>query len=672
MKFISKQAEEKQRILIEEYKQKLADLIAENQKLTVGCDGLRQLSAQAASEHEKKLSGLEQRLTQLSDQIKALTQERDDALKQVSSIENQRVKLANDLGELQKSLEQHKIETQKSIQSEQQLAQSKDAEVKKITQKFNELQEENKTLKNAQSEASRKIETLTSDHGAVNKELTELQANHAKQIQLTDQYSKDLKLVKQELALKQGEVQAAHGDLTQENELLLLQLMQAQEELVEYYDEKVRFEKLFDAYKARWERLEKRYPQYADFGGLEFISYDHISEFPSITWRVRDYAQGGLALPEFMFQVVLQDGHPGIALVNDEGASAFEDSALVPKLMTTRAAQIDKFMALGATEFRQLSAALGILAQLEATKWVGVNIPDQFDIAFWAPSIKLLAAQWKDLPVTLRYDQVKLKRELINPDYEHLWLELHGAVYGQRQWKKLELRLGAALVQSNEFSKYPKYELPLIDGKHKPFDSWFAESHDDSGPKFELRFSLEKNVFDIASLSQLTEHDRGLVLRLVYVMPAALTKLQREGVSIHRPWDTWIDFSKAALKVLESNRKLLNEQKKVSAINSEKALDQEASSSASDSLLGKKPDLANSPLETSGKVPSVKVIRVGLESSLKRTTNQKESGIKKSAGTKKSITAVAKATPKNTSKPVSVTKTPKSKSAKSSTPSYKK
>jgi hypothetical protein len=101
-------------------------------------------------------------------------------------------------------------------------------------------------------------------------------------------------------------------------------------------------------------------------------------------------------------------------------------------------------------------------------------------------------------------------------------------------------------------------------------------------------------------------------------------------------------------------------------------LGQEASSSASDSLVGKKPDLANSPLETSGKVPSVKVIRVGLESSLKRTTNQKESGIKRSAGTKKLITAVAKATPKNTSKPVSVTKTPKSKSAKSSTPSYKK
>lgn len=350
------------------------------------------------------------------------------------------------------------------------------------------------------------------------------------------------------------QLQAQYEDSVQENELLLLQLMQAQEELVEYYEEKTRFEQLYEASKARWERLEARLPNYVDYGALELITFDNLSETPSVTWRVKDFAQGGAVVPEFVFQTVLQDGQPGIGLFLDTAGEVHEGIPLVPKLIASNAAQVEKFVALSSTDFRKVSAAAIILAQQEATQWQSIAIPAQLDLSFWRPSLKLLAAQLQSLPPVLRYDSVKLKRELINPDYEHLWLELHGAVFGARSWKKLEARLGAAMVQAEGFSQFPKYEIPLIDGKHKPFDSWYAESYDDAGAKLELRFALDKNLLDGAVLAKLEEMDRTLVLRLVYAFPEMLRRLEAQHAAIHRPWATWIGFANRAVQVLELQR----------------------------------------------------------------------------------------------------------------------
>ena len=441
---------------------------------------------------------------------------------------------------------------------------------------------------------------------------------------------------------------AKQDDAEQENELLILQIMQAQEELVEYYEEKERFEKLYEIFKTRWDRLEKRHPNYIDFGEIELVAFDHASNVPSLTWRVSDYAYGGLALPEFLFQITLQNEHPGIGLVTESSAVAKEDSALVPKLLTQRPQQADYFLAMSATEQRQLSAALSILAQLEANQWRGLEVPQELDLSFWKPSISQLIAQWKLLPVSLRFDQVKLKRELINTDYEHLWLELHGASYGKQSWKKLEVRLGAALVQPDGFSQFPKFEIPLIDGKHKPFESWYAESYDDAGAKFELRFSLEKGVFDTTALTKLSELDRSLVLRLVYGMPAALQKLEQQGVSIHRDWKTWQEFALQATQALERSRKASNASPEKlgnaavnevqSKITQDVSTDQQGSSAVQRDV---------SKVPANGKPNQAKLIQVSAEAAQKKTAPAKKipAPAPISTTTKKSLATVKDKSP---------------------------
>ena len=339
-------------------------------------------------------------------------------------------------------------------------------------------------------------------------------------------------------------------DLSQENELLLLQLMQAQEELVEYYEQKGHFEQLYEGIKGRWERLEKRFPDYVDFGGVELVEFDNVSDVPSLTWRIQDYAQAGVAIDELVFRTVLQEGHPGIGMVVQGKPIAH----FVPKLLASSPEQLKNFLAYSASEFRQITAIVPIFEQLEASQWQGFAFPANFDMSFWRPFLTTLLGQIKALPSALRYDEIHLKRELINPDYEHLWLEFRGMHLGSQTWRKFEVRLGAALVQSDGFSQYPKFEFPLIDGKTKPFESWYAESHDDSGPKVELRFALDKKVFDTAVFTKLSDVDRILLLRLINAVPDALERLQAKNTAIHRPWSQWIDFAQGAVDILKTVR----------------------------------------------------------------------------------------------------------------------
>lgn len=570
----------------------LSDLGQEKQNLQTQAQGLQtqisSLQAQAqtlqaqasanAQAHQTQMQALQAERQTLQTQNQAQNQEGELLLSQLHQVQEELERYALQNRQVQEQLAktvaaEAALKTQLENVTQALEAKSNDlaAKAKELADKNNELAAKVKQLTDAQAaaqsagaaaqaaaakakqEADAAASATKAQLDAKAKELADAKAAaQAAAAQAKQEAEAALSAVKAERdtqAQLLQQAQAKHQDSTQENELLLLQLMQAQEELVEYYEQKGEFEKLYLAYKARWDRLETRMPNYLDFGAIDIVNVDSMSDTPSITWQVKDFAQAGVALSEFSFVTVLQDGHPGIGLVKDGKPQAF-----VPKLLNTDKDHLATFLALSTTEFRQLTAAVSILAQLDAGQWQGFVFPPQFDLGFWRASLQTLIAQLKTLPALLRYDDVRLKRELINPDYEHLWLEFHGLSLGTTQLKKFEIRLGAALVQANGFSQYPKFEIPLIDGKTKPFESWYAESHDDSGAKLELRFSIDKNAFDVAVWSKLADADKALLARVIYAMPDALKRLDAQKVSIHRSWATWVNFATDAVRVLERNR----------------------------------------------------------------------------------------------------------------------
>jgi hypothetical protein len=344
-----------------------------------------------------------------------------------------------------------------------------------------------------------------------------------------------------------------------ENKFLTNYLIQQEHLVQETFSKKIKLEKLCSNYADRWARLMKRMPDYTDFGVLEILEFDHHGDQPSITWSMKECQKKDGLLPNFIFKITLKEGIPGIGLVEKEDLPCLY---LFPKEVLSTQIQLNQFLSISNVCYQQLSAAVELFKYLDKDEGAGIKMPLNFDITFWKSPLRQLMNEWAVLPATLRYNKIKLKRELINSDYEQLWIELHEASYKNQLWPKLEFRVGAALIQSDGFSLYPKFEFPLIDGKYKPFTSWYAESHDDFGAKYELRFSLEKNIFDVTTFQKITKDDQKFILNLIQITPSILNKLKIQGISVHRNWDVWIDFVSRAIGVISLAYKTVNENKK--------------------------------------------------------------------------------------------------------------
>jgi hypothetical protein len=614
LKIIGKAEQKKIDLQIENLQKKVAELEtqlsaarAEYKKLDTSAAKAQAEANKAQADSAKALADAKAQLDAATKQLNEATQENELLLSQLMQVQEELEKIFLDKKQLEVSVSSTQGEAASHAQQHQQAVKDFKAQAAKLNADLATVHAQVAQLNQDLAQANQNVANEQKSKQAAEAALAELKAKSPAELKaVTDKYQQQVQAVQAleaDLAKHKAELDQAHQalasskaeaanaqqakleldllqartlseleqfkkesaqladqhaaklkDSAQENELLLTQLMQVQEELESYYLDKTKFEKLYQDIQARWARLEKRYPNYVDFGSVELVAFDNLCDVPSITWRVKDYAQGGIAFDEFLFQTVLQDGQPGIGLVLDAKALATVDSALVPKLLKPQSKQLERFVRMGQTEFRKLMAATTIVTQLEASGWRGVELPKDFDLGFWRESLKLLPTQLQALPVMLRYDAIKLKRELTNPDYEHLWLEFKGMGLGARTWPKFEIRLGAAMVQRGGFSQFPKFEIPLIDGKTKPFESWYAESQDDNGAKLELRFSLEKQVFDTSVWAKLDDVDKALLLRLIYAMPDVLLRLEAEHASIHRPWGTWVSFAKAAMQVIEAGR----------------------------------------------------------------------------------------------------------------------
>ncbi len=549
----------------------IAGLKAQVSKLQAELEAERAKNAQALEQIKKMQAGQVQHEAAAKQLLEA-NQENELLLSQLMQVQEELEKIFLDKKQLEASAQKAAADAKAQIEAQKKSTEHAEADVVKLN---TSLAAVDVALGKAKKELAQAHQGLLAEQQAkkaAEAALAEIKAKSPAELKaVTDKYQQqaqatqalEAELAKNKTELEQLRKQLAQPkvdhspklkEAEQENELLLTQLMQVQEELESYYLDKTKFEKLYQDLQARWARLEKRYPSYVDFGSVEIVAFDNLSEVPSITLRVKGYVQSGVVLDDFLFQTVLEEGQPGIGLAIDAQGTPSPRGAIVPKLLTPQSAQLKRFLRIGHTEFRQIMAASAIVSQLEASGWSAVVLPKGLDIGFWREPLKVLPAQLQALPVLLRYDEVKLKRELINPDYEHLWLEFKGMSLGARTWPKFEMRLGAAMVQRVGFSQFPKFEFPLIDGRVKPFESWYAESQDDHGGKLELRFSLEKKVFDTSVWSKLDDADKMLLLRLIYVMPDVLLQLEAEHAAIERPWATWVGFAKATTQVIESSR----------------------------------------------------------------------------------------------------------------------
>ena len=456
------------------------------------------------------------------------------------------------------------------------LSEERQIKIDSLTQlvdgKVKEVQQKNEQFQSELNDAKKIIDTLSQekiksdqDRHQLNEKVTNLTQE---KIQVTTERDEQIKLVQERQTKIDSMSKLIDGQLKEvqeENELLLLQLHQVQEELEHHFLEHQKLQRENESFQLRWKRLEDRDPQYLDYESILPVLVDTVSVKPRLDWRVNDITISGEVSPQFLFTTFLEDGMPGIEMTIKEGDDPENPIRIVPRSLVKPNAgkALAQYRNMSSEGWQLLAAGIKSVEQFfKAPKKASLNqkLPDFFDLIFWRQSLLPLIADFKSLPAVFRFNEVKLKREQINPDYEHLWLEFEGASFGLTHWPSLEIRFAAANVQPGGFSRRPKVEIPKIAGTKSPFESWFDESQDDFGPKMELRFDLNKQFFDLDVWSRISGEDRAMLISLIGGIPFALKKLELAVTKIARPWEDWNLLASGMVEIL---RRIITEAEKL-------------------------------------------------------------------------------------------------------------
>jgi hypothetical protein len=354
-----------------------------------------------------------------------------------------------------------------------------------------------------------------------------------------------------------GEIQIANeriAYITQENELLLLQLHQVQEELEHYFLQYQDRENTIKQMEGRWQRMLERSPDYFDYDSLN-VNITHNGKHKHVSdWTLKNINAAGRTIEAVGFSFEVSKHHTAMCFHQSvDGVSCFvkwpaslTDQSVFKMTFDNNGSvaqqEVDILQALGTSDWR----FLGVLAHwLNTTlaKTESANLPRDLPLdalRFGVHQFILLSNQLKS---ALRYDHVSLKREQTNPDYEHVWLKLSNVVFEDQHAADFEFRLSCANVRPNAFGGYPKLEFPQ-EATQPYFDSWFEESYDDFGAKLELRFALP-DAMDMGIWGELSAHDQTLVVQLIEQLPIILRELVQSGASMKRPLNDWLRMAQS-------------------------------------------------------------------------------------------------------------------------------
>ena len=593
------------------------DVISSNQELRNENLTLQKQGYQQAQEMAVEIKNL-------MDQIQELNDRYDDESHQLRSkladTESESELLLLQLHQTQEELEEFFLKDQKTQEEFAVLQHNHGQSQSQLQERLAQMQTDNQGLSAKKTELEAKIAELQHNHGQSQSQLqerlaqmqtdnqglsakkteleakiAELQHNHGpNQSQLQERLAQ-MQTDNQGLSAKKTELEAKIADLQstqsqshhqlqaaqEESELILLQLHQVQEELEHYFIENQKLQTESELYQNRWKRLETRHPNYLDYESIVPVRVDTVSEIPQVEWCATDITIDGLLVSAFKFTTLLQDGNVGIELIDEINELNPESPIrLVPKAISNPNSEeaIVQFRQLTSAQWRKILVALMTIQYFfkdPQKSGAGKELPEYFDLVFWRQALSPLVTDLSALPPIFRFNEIKLKRELMNVDYEHLWLVFKGASYGQYQWPTFELRLGAANISPTNFSNYPKLEIPRIDGKHPPFNSWYEESFDDFGSKLEIRFDLNKQLFDVNVWSQLSTLDQSLLISIMGTLINALKRMQQNKVPISRSWDEWIRLAVGLANTMSNRLTQLRELQKEEQNKNEAITDKE-------------------------------------------------------------------------------------------------
>ena len=328
------------------------------------------------------------------------------------------------------------------------------------------------------------------------------------------------------------------NEITEELNLTKLRLNQAKSEVEAIYGKEFYSSELNTFYKEILTKIK--------FSNSKFYGYPYL--------EIKDYVDDGTSQILYMvasrilnrnmecesikFALKIAENNVGLSLLEKNGVGEFYYPNLEKNDKLSQ-----EFYGFSSTAWQRHLMAVEILKNFRAAKTSNPAIELKIDRIFINSFVEKLINDYKKLPDILRVDAIGLKRGLRNLDYEHLWIELNNLSYQNYFFSEFEMRISSAELNKFEFSDYPKFEFPLQKNKTKPFDSWFPESVDNYGEKYEIRFNLKSKIIDQAAIKRLSEVDQKFIASLILASPSFISRLSKSDAQIERGWDEWFQLT---------------------------------------------------------------------------------------------------------------------------------
>lgn len=490
---------------------------------------------QAVKDSQKRIQSLESALSE----AKSKAGPEQQALRnQVNELQQENDLLLLQLHQVQEELEHLFLEKQK-IEAEAQGAgglketlAEREEELKESRDAVQRLREAAKQTDAAREKALKEsqlvIQQLRGEAVQAEKALATKQDKIEKLTKALDASGKAVQLQRDQAAEKANE-------LHQKNKLLQLKLHQVEEELDRYfhdYQTQVNWSRTLEE---RWERMLKHNPSYCDYQDMAVTPID-IDGLPAFSWRFDHIDIAGRSLKTLSFDTQVKDDVLQLRFKHGEAGAPLMrwPETAGQYLVVHPKAQPADWQLLGSLATSDWHLVQG-MAEL-----VHQNIPragladeqqkQQLD------ATEALQQALQTVPDTFRFDQAKLRNLQINPDYEHIWLDLSDVKLNGEPPANWSVRLSCANVAPGRFGSHPKIEFP--EGEGQRLESWYPESHDDFGDKLELRFALP-GAMDVNVWSSLSEADQQRLASLIDALPTLLQSVEASGADPQRDWQEW-------------------------------------------------------------------------------------------------------------------------------------
>jgi len=471
---------------------------------------LRGLLATQETESKQRLASSDARFAQMEKEKAALTNERDEAMNRAKS-QQQRID----------ALSKEKSE------SDQRLTKT-ETELRALEKEQTDIREENELLLLQLHQVQEELESIFLNAQSAT-------TAHAAE---KDEFTKRLASSDAQLAQQESQFHA----LQEENTLLSQQLHQVQEELERYFHMHQEARQAFETVNGRWLRVLQRNPLYCDADRIEILP-DPEHDGGALAWHMHSLSIAGRFIDRFdvstlthdegMTLIIVRDASQGVPLKRWPIAA---DTAELHLAFGSRA-PVDPLLDLAPSDWMLVHGILRLMGEMLAAPDAQARIPNYVSLEFLRNAVSDFAAGMTSLPAVLRYEDIRLEREQINADYEHLWIRLGSLEYRGQCWSGFEFRLSCADVRPEAFGTHPKLEFPES-AEPSPLVHWFKESIDDFGPKLEVRFALP-DAIDIDVLSRFETGEISFISALIERLPSMLACLERSGVDLTRSWDDW-------------------------------------------------------------------------------------------------------------------------------------